>query len=128
MVLQFRSVRMLIAQDQLEQVSRQVRAPSSRWWSPIRGGRILLTNEAFDSLLPIGHAHVEWAEDLARVLQRTPPMCAAACSETAQQRRSWRGEVGLIAGSGGQAAFMVRADPCSPHPIASWASSCCSSI
>ena len=50
-VLQFRSVRMLIAQDQLENVSRLVRLSDQPVIVADAGGRILLTNEAFERLL-----------------------------------------------------------------------------
>ena len=51
-VLQFRAVRTLIAQDQLEQFSRQVRVSEQPVIIADIDGKILLMNEAFRTLLP----------------------------------------------------------------------------
>jgi two-component system, chemotaxis family, sensor kinase Cph1 len=109
-VVQFRSVRMLIAKDQFEQVSRQVRESNVAVLVTDPRGQILLTNEAFDGLLPIGHAHVEWAEDLAPFFRGAAEV-RRSVQDTLSSQRSWRGEFSLILGSGGPAPLMVRADP-----------------
>jgi two-component system, chemotaxis family, sensor kinase Cph1 len=109
-VVQFRSVRLLIAQDQLEQVSRQFRQSENAVIVSDPRGRILLTNEAFDRLLPAGHAHLQWLEDLA-------PFFAGAAvfrhnlQEILSAQRGWRGELSLIAGSAQSMSVLVRADP-----------------
>ena len=70
MVLQFRSVRMLIAQDQLEQVSRQVRVSGQPVIVADARGRVLLANDAFDRLLR--------APPTPRTLDELPPRFAGA--------------------------------------------------
>ena len=50
-IVQFRSVRMLIAQDQLEQMSRRFAASTSRSSSPTRSGRILQVSAGFPEWL-----------------------------------------------------------------------------
>ena len=64
-VLQFRSVRMLIAQDQLEQFSRQVRLSEQPVIIADIEGKILLMNEAFKALLPQDHGGVDRLHGLA---------------------------------------------------------------
>ena len=49
--LQFRSVRMLIARTQLEQVSREVKSAEQPLMILDREGQVILTNAAFDQLL-----------------------------------------------------------------------------
>ena len=50
-IVQFRSVRMLIAQDQFEQVLRQVRSSTQQVVVADAEGRILESNDAFNALL-----------------------------------------------------------------------------
>ena len=57
-VLQFRAVRTLIAQDQLEQFSRHVRVSEQPVIIADIDGKILLMNEAFKTLLPGDHMPV----------------------------------------------------------------------
>lgn len=109
-ILQFRSVRMLIAQDQLEQVSRQVRSSDQPVILADPGGRILLSNESFDRLLWAGHAHVQWLEDLAPFFA-DPTAVRVSIGELLGERRSWRGEVRLKTSLGVTRPLMVRADP-----------------
>ena len=64
MVLQFRSVRMLIAQDQLDTLSRQVRGASQPMVVCGPTGRLLIVNAAFEALLDAGHPALRLIEDL----------------------------------------------------------------
>lgn len=111
-VLQFRSVRMLIAQDQLEQVRRQVRVAGQPALIADAGGRVLLTNRAFERLLPEdaggGRAGPGALEDLADLLAEADAARAALRELLARQRRAWRGEVRL---AGDARPLLVRADP-----------------
>src|SRR5205085_395765 len=99
-----------IAQDQLEQVGRQVRQSDNAVIVTDPRGQILLINEAFDGLLPGGHAHLEWVEDIA-------PFFAGAADvrrnlkEVLSSKRSWRGELALNGVSRGPAPLMARVDP-----------------
>jgi two-component system, chemotaxis family, sensor kinase Cph1 len=108
-VLQFRSVRMLIAQDQLESVSRQVHRSNQPVIIADATGRILLTNEAFERLLPAAHPHVQRLEDLPQFFSE-PVNLRTSLREMLRQGRNWRGEVSLQADSGNAKPVMLRAD------------------
>lgn len=110
-VLQFRSVRMLIAQDQLNMVRRQVLGSDLPVMICDSNGAIQLTNKAFDLLLPErpGSAphHVEELferfEDTSLIRRRLRDVLG--------NLRSWRGEVRLSEAEGESRALLVRADP-----------------
>jgi two-component system, chemotaxis family, sensor kinase Cph1 len=108
--LQQRSVRLLIAQHQLEQVSRQVQLSESPVIVTDPGGQILLTNEAFDRLLPPGHLHLRWVDDVAPFFRGVSEM-RRNLQDILSSKRSWRGEVSLIAGAEQSTPVMIRADP-----------------
>ncbi|MBU8546160.1 MULTISPECIES: GAF domain-containing protein [Roseomonadaceae] len=114
-VLQFRSVRMLIAEDQLAQVRRQVGLSAQPVVICDPAGNINLRNEAFDRLLPglrgaaprrIDHL-LPYFADSAEVGRRL--------RDVLENRRSWRGEIRLADGQGagqtGGRPVLVRADP-----------------
>lgn len=109
-VVQFRSVRLLIAEDQREQVRRQVRQSDNAVMVTDPRGQILLTNEAFDRLLPAGHAHLEWVEDIAPFVTGSAQV-RRNLQEILSSQRSWRGEFALIMDAGRPAPMIVRADP-----------------
>jgi len=110
-VLQFRSVRMLIARDQLEQVTRQVRFAEQPVIVADAAGRILLTNESFERLLRAAHPALQWLEDLPLFFS-DPAEVRRSLRELLRERRAWRGEV-AIAREAGDAAkpLLVRGDP-----------------
>ena len=125
-MLQFRSVRMLIAQDQLEQVSRQVRLSEQPVVVADPGGRILLTNEAFERLLGTTHAaSAERLEDLPAFFA-DPALVRRSLRELLSQRRTWRGEVSLVTEARRQSRSWCAPIRCSPPRTRSWASSSCS--
>ena len=113
-VLQFRSVRMLIAQNQLNQVRQQVGQSDQPVVVVDAAGRIQLSNGAFDRLLPATDAspidpptrHIRdllpFFEDAPEVLRRM--------QDVLENRRNWRGEV-RIRGTGELRPMLVRADP-----------------
>ena len=110
MVLQFRSVRMLIAQDQLETLSRQVRLSAQPMVVANAGGRVLITNEAFESLLRRGQRSLLLLEDLPQFF--TEPMnLRRRIEDLMQLDRSWRGEVAISAIDGAATPLMLRAEP-----------------
>ncbi|TDQ82965.1 PAS domain-containing protein [Dongia mobilis] len=109
-VLQFRSVRTLIVQEQLAQVSQQVRQSEHPVIVADGAGRILVANEAFDRLLQSAHPHFDTIEDLAPYFAE-PSKVRQDLRELLTQRRSWRTELLLNARGGQPRALMVRADP-----------------
>lgn len=109
-VLQFRSVRMLIARSQLDSVTHQVRASELPVVIADPRGRILLSNQAFECLLPEGHPHLEWVEDLAALFGDRDE-AGRRLRELTELRRTWRGEMSMRTGAGDSRAVLVRGDP-----------------
>jgi two-component system, chemotaxis family, sensor kinase Cph1 len=114
-LLQFRSVRMLIAQDQLETVSRQVRISDQPVIVADFDGRILLTTEAFERLLPAAHPHVQRLDDLPQ-FSSEPVYFRTSLRDMLKRGRAWRGEVGLQTDAQATKPLMVRADPVFSSP------------
>ena len=112
-VLQFRAVRTLIAQDQLEQFSRHVRIAGQPIIIADVDGKILLINEAFTELLPPGREPPVRLDDLADAFHE-PYDFLRNIGELLNHRRAWRGEL-LLRGHNNEARpLMVRADPVLP--------------
>jgi chemotaxis family two-component system sensor kinase Cph1 len=109
-VLQFRAVSTLIAQDQLDQVRGQVGLSDQPVIIGDAAGHVVLMNDAFRRLLP--------AADVAALL-RIEDM-AAHCEEArdvgwrlrelVQNNRVWRGEITLQRRGGAPLPLLVRAD------------------
>ena len=108
--LQFRSVGMLIAQDQLEIVSRHVRLSDQPVVIADANGRLLLTNEAFERLMRPGHPHLTRIDDLPQFFTE-PIDFRTNIWRMLKEGRAWRGEVSLEVDSGATKVLMVRADP-----------------
>jgi len=109
-VLQFRSVRMLIAQHQLELVSHEVERAGQPVIISDPRGRILLASEAFERLLAAGHPPLQWIDDL-------PAMFADGSGvrrrlrDLLARRGPWRGEAALEVPGSKPKPLLVRADP-----------------
>ncbi|WP_439595414.1 GAF domain-containing protein [Falsiroseomonas sp.] len=114
-VLQFRSVRMLIAEDQLAQVRRQVGLSAQPVVICDPAGNIDLRNEAFDRLLPGLRGAAPRRIDHLLPYFADPTEVGRRLRDVLDNRRSWRGEVRLAdgqgAGPGGGRPVLVRADP-----------------
>jgi light-regulated signal transduction histidine kinase (bacteriophytochrome) len=112
-VLQFRAVRTLIAQDQLAQFSSHVRVSDQPVIIADIEGGILLMNDAFKALLPKGHPASLRLDDLAGVFHE-PYDFLRNVGDLLHHRRPWRGEL-LLRGEGNEPIpLMVRADPVLP--------------
>lgn len=114
-VLQFRALRTLIAQDQLAHVSRQVRRSDQPVIIVEDGGRILLTNESFERMLHGAQPHLQHIEDLANHFAEEPKI-RQALRDLLAYRRVWRGEVTLLTKQGEPKPLLVRADPVFSSP------------
>lgn len=112
-VLQFRAVRTLIAQDQLEQFSRHVLISNQPVIIADIEGRILLANKAFESLLPNRDAKLQTLTDLPVFFQH-PEKLRGNIDELLENRRAWRGELLLGGESNGEKPLLLRADPVQP--------------
>ena len=109
-VLQFRSVRMLIAQNQLENISQAVRQSNQPIVIADAGGRILLTNEAFQRLLRASHPHVERLDDLPTLFAE-PAAVRESIRALLETGRLWRAELQLETELGDLRPLLVRGDP-----------------
>ncbi|NKC32662.1 GAF domain-containing protein [Falsiroseomonas selenitidurans] len=110
-VLQFRSVRMLIAEDQLAQVRRQVGLSAQPVVICDPAGNIDLRNEAFDRLMPGLRGAAPRRIDHLLPYFADPADVGRRLRDVLDNGRSWRGEVRLADGQGGGRPVLVRADP-----------------
>ncbi len=113
MVLQFRAVRTLIAQDQLEQFSRHVRVSDQPVIIADIDGKILLMNEAFKVLLPRDQSAVSRLDELAGAFQQ-PESFLDSIEDMIGHHRPWRGELLLRNEGNRERPLMIRADPVQP--------------
>jgi light-regulated signal transduction histidine kinase (bacteriophytochrome) len=109
-ILQFRSVRVLIAQDQLEALRRQVQRSEHPVVIADPRGRILLSNEAFERLLRADHAHLGWIGDLPALFTE-PGEVRRLLADLVDRRRPGRGEFLLRTSAGEPRPLLLRADP-----------------
>jgi len=109
-ILQFRSVRMLIAADQLKYVQRQVRASDSPVIIADAEGRLLLLNEACKQMLQPGHPVPQSLHDLPQLFSN-PGDVRACVQALTDEKRAWRGETGIGRHPDGVRPLLVRADP-----------------
>ncbi len=113
-VLQFRSVRLLIAHDQLDQVTRQIGRSDQAVIIVGGTGRVLQMNQAFARLLPQGHPPILALEDLP-LLFRRPGEVRQRLVDLRRHNRIWRGELELMTADGDR-PMLVRADPVFSQP------------
>lgn len=112
-VLQFRAVRTLIAQDQLEQYSRHVRVSEQPVIIADIDGKILLMNSAFKTLLPEDYAASVRLDELAGAFEQSDGFLRQL-ADLIDNHRSWRGELLLREEGNREKPLMVRADPVRP--------------
>jgi chemotaxis family two-component system sensor kinase Cph1 len=114
-IMQFRAVRMLFAEDQLDQVRRQVQESAQPVIIANTAGDILKMNAAFVALLP------ELATPPARIsdlllLLADPEEARRRLDDLLEYRRAWRGEVSIAGCDGAMTPLLVRADPVFTSP------------
>lgn len=110
LVYQFRAVRMLIIDDQLEQAQHNVSEAQQPMIVADAAGKLLLVNEAFRRLLPARHRHLVALDDLPalfRYEQRGRDML----DKITHDRQPWRGEIEIVAGREAISVLTLRADP-----------------
>ena len=108
-ILQFRSVRILITQDQLEQVLRQVRSSGQQVVVADAEGEILETNKAFDSLLRTGERPPRHLDEMPRYFRDSGEI-RRRLRALMRDRQSWRGAVQLEDSNEDARSMLVRAD------------------
>jgi PAS domain-containing protein len=101
---------MLFAQDQLDQVRREVQAASQPVVIVDSAGQILKMNAAFGALLPKLNAPPAHVTDLLSLwTERTE--AERRLQDLLRNGAAWRGEVNMMAPDGGTTPLLVRADP-----------------
>lgn len=110
MVSQYRAVRMLIAQDQLTTVSREVHSAQQPVVVADDMGQVLMANEAFQTLMGDSAGGLIRFADFPRHFEN-PDQIEAMLQELQDAGRSWRGVVVLKAADGQTTALLLRADP-----------------
>jgi len=109
-VIQFRSVRMLIAEDQLDQVRRQVQQAEPPVVIADADGQILQINSSFAALLPPRVKRPASLSDLWSLFAE-PDDARQTPRELVKTGRAWRGEVRMEGPGGDVTPLLVRADP-----------------
>ncbi|MBV9653851.1 MAG: GAF domain-containing protein, partial [Acetobacteraceae bacterium] len=108
-LLQFRSLRVLVAEDQLSKVLSQIRDSDQPVVIAHPSGEILLGNDAFRRLLPPGPSPVRTLGDIGAFCEDGE--LRRRLTELVTDRRAWRGEVTLKVAGGQVASLFARADP-----------------
>jgi PAS domain-containing protein len=116
-IQQFRSLRVLIARDQLQDISRKVRGSDQPVAIADAAGAIVLANDAFAALLQ-GGICPGTLEDLLSLFQDRNE-ARRGLGALVDHHQAWRGEVGIRGEDGVMRPFLVRADPVlsSPHQV-----------
>lgn len=109
-VLQFRAVRLLIAEEQLIEVSRDVASADLPVLIANQNGRLLQSNPAFQALLPQGVPAPQHLDELPELFHE-PGDIHRRLSDLRVSQRTWRGEALLKLGEEEHRAMLVRADP-----------------
>jgi hypothetical protein len=100
---------MLIAEDQLETIRRQVHEAGQAVVIADADGQILQINAAFAGLLPPGSARPKSFADLARVFTDAAGV-NRALARLVKERQSWTGEVSIDWSHDVTTPILVRAD------------------
>jgi GAF domain-containing protein len=108
-VLQFRSVRLLIVQDQLAQFSREVQQSEVPCLLADPEGRIVLLNDAIARMFARDAPRLDHLDNLPRRLGDAP-RAQSDLRNLLRQRSPWRGEVGVLDGAGQAMPYLVRGD------------------
>lgn len=111
-VLQFRSVRLLIAQDQVERLKEQVAASSQQVLIAAANGKIIESNAPLDDLLQTGNRKITHLDELPLYFAESSD-AEIRIKSLLEHGRAWHGEALLENGSGARRPLLVRADPVS---------------
>ncbi len=109
-ITQFRSVRILLAEEQLSQVRRQVEKAEQPVIIADAAGKILKLNAAVTALLPTLAAEPRSIAELPQLFDN-PDEVERQLEDVVVNRRAWRGELIVRGADGAMTPLMVRADP-----------------
>ena len=113
-IQQFRSLRVLVARDQLQDISRKVQHSDQPVAIADSNGLIVLANDAFSALLSVGTRPQTLDDLLPLFLERGE--AKRGLSALVDRHQAWRGEVVLQGPDGVARPFLVRADPVLTSP------------
>ena len=113
-IQQFRSLRVLVARDQLQDASCKVQRSEQPVAIADAAGTIVLTNDAFGALLPAGSRPHSLEDLLGFFLDRGD--ARRSLSALVEHHQAWRGEVAVAGADGVSRPFLVRADPVLSSP------------
>jgi chemotaxis family two-component system sensor kinase Cph1 len=109
-VLQFRSVRMLVALDQLERVRAKLLQAAQPVVVADPTGRVSLLSDALEKLLPANHAPIRWLDDLAPAFDE-PEDARMKLRAALKRANRWVGEMKIRTPIGDARRVLARADP-----------------
>lgn len=109
-IIQFRSVRLLLAESQINSFRRQMEQSDQPVLIAGADGAILKFNAAFARFLPPGQPAPAMVEDILGVFT-DPADVRRRLAALVEDRRAWRGEVGVVAADGTTIPMLLRADP-----------------
>ena len=109
-IYQFRAVRVLIAQDQIAQLTSEVRGAKQPVVVADRSGRLLLVNDAMYRLLPERHPELRSVHDLPALFENASKM-ADLIDILLRDQHTGRAELRVNAQGLEQRILMLRADP-----------------
>jgi light-regulated signal transduction histidine kinase (bacteriophytochrome) len=113
-IVQFRSVGMLIAQDRMEQIRQQVRVSELPVIIADAHGRILLMNDALRGLPLPSTIMPQWLEELPALFAGGSDI-AQRLLDLMERQIPWREEIALLGDRNSARPLLVRGDPvCSP--------------
>ncbi len=107
-ILQFRSLRLLIVQNQLDQARRQVRLSDQLVVIADRHGRILMSSKSFRLLAGTIHPRLNSLRDLLPLFSDVA--MEGRLNALLESATGWRGETGLKTESGEARPLMVRTE------------------
>ena len=109
-IYQFRAVRMLIAQDQLAQIKREVQSAQQPVIIADDAGHLLLVNDAFYELACQSNSCLQSIDDLPKLFKDEASV-RGMFNVLVRDRQPWRGEVDIESRQREIRTLMLRADP-----------------
>jgi len=109
-IQQFRSVRVLLAREQLRELQEQVRSSDQAVVICDRDGNVLLANDALTAMLPAPRAPLSRVEQLPALFVE-PEAARSALEALLHTLRPWHAELAVTGRQTSARAVLVRADP-----------------
>lgn len=109
-IIQFRSVQMLLAREQLDQVVGQVSISEQPVFIAGADESVLVANDAFKQLIGGASSVPATVRDLPNIFD-DPSNVRGSIEELLKSGRKWVGDAKVRAGNGATSAVLVRADP-----------------